>query len=195
MGKDPSRSALALAPAIRPAVRSRFLSTRFSQYFNQPADWRLNLRPHEFYEYAYPFEPAALQKIAYHFVDRNSRQEPINRWLNRLNDAICQWWIRWENRDDRDEAQLCLVRGNGDLSIYDSRSGSAFEYPDQIRSRQRFSKYLETPRRSKHVASKFGAERAERELAFLREKDLLFEENGRLISLVIVSAAARHSSL
>ena len=158
---------------------------RFSRYFQRPAAWNLDLRPHEFYAWVYPFGEDALARIAYHFIDRNTPPRRLDPWLDRLNRSIAQWRLRWENRDHRDDAQLCLLRDGGRALIYDSRSGEGADFSISPAAEKMLA-YLETPRRPDRIAEKFGSESTARELAFLREKRLLFEEDGRVMSLVIL---------
>ncbi len=152
---------------------------RFSQYFLNTEEHGLDLQPQEFYEYAYPFDSEALAKVAYHFVDRNADREKIDDWAERLNAAVGQWWSGWQR-----EARLYMSQSNGDRAIYDSRSGSVIEYAvSEVTSD--VLRYLETPHRFEHLAAEFGEKVAEREVGYLRERRLLFEENGRMMSLVI----------
>ncbi len=155
---------------------------RFSQYFERPGEWGLELRPHEYYGYAYPWEESVLAKVAYHFVEAGGDGGRLGVWLDRLNKAVARWWERWDGGGGAMRARLKLERVGGGYRICDSRGGEEVGYAVGDKTVQMLE-YLELPRRMREVGAHFGEEAAEREVAYLRERGLIFEERGRMMGL------------
>ena len=158
---------------------------RYSHYFNEPDSFGLDLHPREFYGYVFPFEDKAVRNVAYHFVDRKGDQERLETWLDQLNKAIEQWWLRWRNSDQLEEAQLQVLEDGEQLYIYDSRAGTAHYEPIK-RDLKEILEYLETPRNWRQTISRFGEARAGKAREFLHDSGFVFEEEGRVMSLVIL---------
>lgn len=152
---------------------------RFSRYFEEAGAFGLDLAPREFYRWVFPFEPDALRNIAYHFVDRNTDSERLDSWLEQLNAAIGEWKARWEAK-----AQLQWQEHGGAWFVYDSRDGVAVwrEFTPQERE---MLEYLESPRSLEQIAGRFGETLGRETIEVLRGMRLLFEEDGRAMSLVV----------
>ena len=85
------------------------------------------------------------------------------------------------------QARLCLLAGDGDESVYDSRTGDEREYPLSPLA-ARVLRHLERPATVEGLDRAFegvsGFDGAT-QMAYLKERHLLFEENGRFMSLVV----------
>jgi len=160
---------------------------RYSHYFENALKYGLNLQPQDFYGLTYPFDPATIADIAYHFVDKNADSERIDYWLDVLNGKIATWRTRWANSDGKAESQLCLRQHGAIWTIYDSRSGEAVEYEVSDMAREVMN-YLVRPASAADIAGKFAGIPgfdAAWQLEWMKERGLLFEENGRFVSLVV----------
>ena len=159
--------------------------TRDSRYLDDPARFGLRLRPQDFNGMTYPFPPESVARLAFHFVDENADTGRIDDWLDRLNGAIRHWRTRWFNTDGQEESRLCFAGEAGAPAIYDSRGGTGVTYRISGLCGDLLDA-LETPTRPVALQTRFGEGPAlDRELAFLRAKGFVFEEDGRLSSLVI----------
>jgi magnesium-protoporphyrin IX monomethyl ester (oxidative) cyclase len=156
---------------------------RFSRYFDRPHEHQLDLAPHEFYQYVFPFPAEALHNIAYHFVDRNADTDRLNRWLDQLNDAVAGWHRRRHGTDGRPAARLCMLDNAGRPALFDSRDGTGRTLPLAAATAAVLA-FLDEPQRAAALYERFGRERAEVELTRLRDLGVLFEDNGRILSLV-----------
>ena len=156
---------------------------RFSPYFNHPEKHHLDLQPQEFYQYAYPFPPEAIQNVAYHFVDRNADHDQLNARLEQLNEAIANWRTRWHDQGDLGPPRLTLGDSRSGPVLLDNRNGSCRSIPIQT-STLDFLKFLESPKTEEAARKHLGNEQFQREIAQLRQWGVLFEENNRILSLV-----------
>ena len=175
-----------LAHLPPPAGAFPIMFTRYSRYGNDPDAYGLTLQPQDFYAMTYPFPANAIRQIAFHFVDTAADADHINGWLDRLGAAVDDWRTRWYNSDGRKESRLCLVGSPDAPAVYDSRNGEAREIPLTPR-RAALLEALELPCRVDSLAQLAGQSREtlDRDLAFLNAYGMLFEEDGRLLSLVI----------
>lgn len=154
---------------------------RYSEYFDHPANYGLELRPEDHYYLTFPFEAEAIPRIAVKFHDVHADVPSMEAWLRRLNAAVNQWRVRWLNEDHRQESRLCLAEDG--TTLYDSRDGSAAVHRlDAVTCA--LLKYLESPRKEGDVQASFPGEDGAKALAFLRERGMVFEEEGRMLSLV-----------
>jgi ribosomal peptide maturation radical SAM protein 1 len=164
---------------------------RYSPYFVKAREYNLDLHPLDYYEMVYPFPPFAkdaILNIAYDFMDHNLEADyllSLGSWIDRLQEKLRHWQERW--RDDATPPRLHLFEREGEPWIYDSRSGEAVEYPITPAVRQLLLG-LEKPLRQA-VLARETAEIPEidlaRDLAFLRERGLVFEEDDKVMSLVL----------
>ena len=160
---------------------------RHSEYFDHAAKYGLDLRPQDFYELIFPFGRDNIRRMAYHFVDNNADAERLNLWLDRLNGAVSAWRTRWFNGDGKIQSRLCFLDHGAEPTIYDSRSGVAVEHRLSSATK-RVLDVLEKPATRAGLAARFAfrlpALDVDHELAVLNERGLLFEEEGRFLSLV-----------
>jgi magnesium-protoporphyrin IX monomethyl ester (oxidative) cyclase len=161
---------------------------RYSHYFEHASEYGLDLQPEDHYFLTYPFDDVAVSRVATKFRDAAADNQRMESWLGRLNEAVARWRARWLNQDNQLESRLCLLRdGNADM-VYDSRNGTANQYPISEMTRK-ILEFLEQPRKPGDFAAGFPEWPdldAEKEISFLRERGLLFEEDGKFLSLVII---------
>jgi ribosomal peptide maturation radical SAM protein 1 len=160
---------------------------RHSRYFEEADSFGLDLRPQDFYALTFPFGEDSVRNVAYHFVDRNADTARLDRWLDALSGPVAHWRSRWKGSDGKPQARLCLVEEDAGTSyVYDSRSGEEIEHRlgpfalDVLAG-------LDRPRNLRDVRREVLGTTAgdvEETLADLRARGLLFEEDGRMLSLV-----------
>lgn len=159
---------------------------RFSLYFDHPEKYGLELRPHEFYQYVFPFPSEAVRNIAYHFIDARADHDRLNNWLDRLNESVGRWRARRVGADGLVPARLELKSAGNKWVLLDSRDGREREFSVDAGT-ARLLAFLDQPRRLCDLHRRFGEKTAEKQLSVLREMNALFEENGRALSLAISS--------
>ncbi|HLJ90024.1 MAG TPA: RiPP maturation radical SAM C-methyltransferase [Candidatus Angelobacter sp.] len=158
---------------------------RFSPYFNQPAQYGLDLRPLDFYPLIYPFKKEALENLAYYFMDQNTESnEPqyfttMVEWIDKLRVVVNQWLAAWKDRPN--PPRLFLHQND---AVYDSRSGSVVEHRVGEIGKL-LLEHLEKPVRQADLQNVLPEIDVQKEIAKLQEKDLLFVEDDRLLSLVL----------
>jgi len=159
---------------------------RHSRYFEDPDAYGLDLHPQDFYGLTYPFEDSITRSIANYFVDRNADVERMDACLERLNDKVIHWRMRWLGEDGRPQARLCFFEGTSRRRVYDSRAGQETEYDLSIIA-GRILEALEQPAAMEDLVQRLcdvTGEEVEREMAFLLGCGLVFEEDGRYLGLV-----------
>jgi hypothetical protein len=161
---------------------------RFSPYYNQAQSYGLDLHPMDFYSFIYPFDEAALREFAYYFSDRNVRADyfvAVAQWIGKLRAVVNRWQAHWKDSELGLPPHL-EFKGDSD-TIYDTRSGSAIEYPIGPFGKALLN-YLSKPARIEELVKVFSPEygpELAKQIAFLKEKKLVFQEGERLLSLVI----------
>jgi magnesium-protoporphyrin IX monomethyl ester (oxidative) cyclase len=159
---------------------------RYSHYFDHPERYGLDLRPQDFYSLVFPFDPADVRRVAYHFVDNKSNADSVNDRLDRLNRLVSVWRNRWFNTDGKTQSRLCLLENASEPTVHDSRSGEVVRYRLSAVAK-RVLAYLEKPASLSDVAKRFGSNAgfdAGKEMDSLLKRGLLFEEEGRFMSLI-----------
>jgi len=162
---------------------------RYSPYFVKSKEYGLELRPLDYYSLIYPFPADALDNMAYYFADSNSGAEyaqTMSKWIGRIKEQIDRWIDAW--KDDKAGPKL-LLHENGDrCMISDSRSGELNEYPLEAISGRILNFLADKQKRVGDVAREFrdiAGFNAAKEVAILREKGLLFQEEDRYLTLVL----------
>src|SRR6266487_254657 len=165
---------------------------RYSPYFKQSADYRLDLKPMDFYSLIYPFAEDDLLEFAYFFQDLNmtSYLENAISWIGPLNEHVQSWRRGWHGGGERPRLRL-ESSGDGGWAIRDSRFGTAKRFGIDDESRVLLQR-LSAPARLDELAAEFdmAPDIVSGRLDFLREHQLLFEESGRMISLLVADAAS-----
>src|SRR5262245_9929420 len=161
---------------------------RFSPYYNQAQSYGLDLHPMDFYSFIYPFDEVALQEFAYYFSDRNVTAEyfvTVAQWIGKLQAVVNRWQARWKDSKLGLPPRLDF-KGDSDI-VYDSRSGSAVEYPVGPFGKAILN-YLSKPAMIEELVKVFSLEYGPdlaKQIEFLKEKNLVFQEGERLLSLVV----------
>lgn len=160
---------------------------RYSPYFNEAENYGLDLVPYEFYKYIYPFNEEAIRNIAYYFQDKNygaNYATEMWRWISPLTGAIQQWLDAWDENSKQDVPQLYFLN---EETIYDSR----YQEPRKISISKITRDLLEVLNKARTstalATATFGWEGLDidREIGFLKESRLLFQEDGKYLSLVM----------
>ncbi|HEV7474827.1 MAG TPA: RiPP maturation radical SAM C-methyltransferase [Pyrinomonadaceae bacterium] len=163
---------------------------RYSPYFMKSKEYGLDLHPVDYYSLIYPFPPDALDNLAYYFSDLQIGAEyavTVSQWIGKIKEKIDAWVDAW--RDDDQASPKLFLSGNGEGSmIHDSRSGQMEEYAIPLVSGRILDFLALKPKRVWDVAKAFedvAGFDAAKEVAFLRERGLLFQEEDRFLSLVL----------
>jgi magnesium-protoporphyrin IX monomethyl ester (oxidative) cyclase len=168
---------------------------RYSPYHMHPERWGLDLVPLDFYAKVYPFPPESIANIAYDFTDQNLEAEYLQalvHWIDPVQEKVRAWQSRWAEENPAPQPHLYLHKRGEETWIYDSRfapAGDVREYPVTPAVRQLLA-HLDETRKVSSLAAGLGHVEGldlERDLAFLRERGLLFEEDGKALSLVLHS--------
>lgn len=164
---------------------------RFSPYFTQAREYGLDLHASDFYAYVYPFDEASLERMAYYFNDREYSAEYLKtlaQWGDAVKEKTDAWVNRWRNG-----ARPELHFDSADpRRIFDSRGPGPREHLLGAKN-LRLLRLLERPLRLQSLANAAGQTEPEVGIALesLQEKDLLFEERGRFLSLVMARRIAQ----
>jgi ribosomal peptide maturation radical SAM protein 1 len=163
---------------------------RYSPYFVKAEEYKLDLRPLDYYEMVYPFPPESLANVAYDFMDHNFDAEylqSLSRWIDRLKEKVAYWRTRWQGTDQGLPARLFLFERGGRTHVFDSRDGEPREYELTPNARQLLA-YLDEPKLMSSLVLDLGHLAGfdpEREVAWLDERRLLFREGEKLMNVVL----------
>lgn len=160
---------------------------RFSPYFEEADEYKLDLHPLDWYELTYPLPGDVLKHLAYYFMDRNYNAEyAVNaaRMVGRLREKVNRWIKDWGSPETR--ARLVMVPHEFDAgaTIHDSRSGTALEYDVRPESR-RLLEALTTPKKPSALEKELDGIDLEAELDVLRGHNLILQENDRVMSVIV----------
>ncbi len=160
---------------------------RYSPYFKQTEEYGLKLSPLPFYEMVYPFPKESIFNMAYFFSDTNYHSEYIQHlveYIVPLQKAVSEWNRLW-NREV--QPYLYMDDSGGQNYVFDSRSGEEERVNVTLLSAGLLAALSRRKSESELFSSYEGVSQSEisDELGFLREKGFLFEENGRMMSLVM----------
>jgi hypothetical protein len=159
---------------------------RFSPYYDRRQEYGLDLHPMDNYALTYPFGPEALSQLAYFFADHSIAPYTLSavRWHAPLTKLIDEWKAAWQDAKPR-ELRLEGSETTG-WRIRDSRSGkSVVHQADGPMSS--LIRRLMSPGQEEQIAAGWagGAGDLESRLGWLREHAMLFEEDGKMLSLVL----------
>ncbi len=163
---------------------------RYSPYFVRAEEFGLDLAPYEYYRFIYPFNEESLQQIAYHFEDRNYSSQYLAdmlAWQKKLDQVMDEWKRRRQGEDGNLQAELYLKGSQGRPLVHDTRSGELEEHELDDLGLRILALLDKRGRKLPDLARQLDVpeEEAESQLKRLRSLGLLFEENGRFISLVV----------
>jgi magnesium-protoporphyrin IX monomethyl ester (oxidative) cyclase len=159
---------------------------RYSPYFVKAKEYELDLQTLDYYRLTYPFDEAALSRLAYYFTDVNYGApyiEAVVAWLGRIREKTAAWLGHWNGGDFASAPRLYLERRGSEGVIHDSRSGRALEHTLDER-RVALLERLELPLTRAALAEHAGPE-LEGDLAWLDERGLVWTEGDRTMSLVL----------
>lgn len=160
---------------------------RFSPYYNQAKEYGLDLRPLPFYELTYPFRPDALDRLAYYFADQNYGAEymrTVVAYITRLQEAVEGWKQKWAGGNP---PMLYAEERDGQTIIRDTRGAAEETYALSDAARQ----VLEALMRRRSISElgrelgHLGEGELESGIESLKARNLLFEEKGLYMSLVL----------
>ena len=171
---------------------------RYSPYFTKAKEYGLELEPLEWYGFAYPFSKESLANLAYYFVDTKFDAEyriAITSWIAKIIRSTTHWRFRYNGANSALPARLYFKESEGQTVVYDSRSGQAVEHKISEAGLQ----VLRSCNKAKRIAQ-LNAELghlpdfdAVQEVAYLKERGLLFQEHERLLSLVLPQQPGDHT--
>ncbi|WP_248580877.1 RiPP maturation radical SAM C-methyltransferase [Nocardioides sp. InS609-2] len=162
---------------------------RYSPYFTNPDKYGLDLVPLDFYEKAFPFASDDVSQLAYFFRDRGpgAYQDSAFAYVGEVNQLVQDWLSRRAPTAGALKPVLELrVGADGSRSILDTRTGSTQAIAvdaDMLRLLERLTSPVteESLVRTEESGEVFLSR-----LAVLREHGMLFEEDDRVISLVVL---------
>jgi ribosomal peptide maturation radical SAM protein 1 len=161
---------------------------RYSPYFVKREEYGLRLRPLDYYSLIYPFPEDALGNMAYYFADTNTEAEyarAVSKWIGKIREKIDRWTTAWRNGP----VPKLVLSGAGDEStITDTRSGEVKQYRIGTTGSRVLNVLADKAKRVGDVArecSDIAGFNAAEEVANLRAKGLLFQEEDRYLSLVL----------
>ncbi|WP_321473490.1 RiPP maturation radical SAM C-methyltransferase [uncultured Paludibaculum sp.] len=162
---------------------------RYSRYFHEPHGWGLDLRPQDCYALTYPFARTAINKLAIFFADANADAEyftAMAEWMPKLTDTVSRWIAAWDSSARR---RLQYIEAGSQTVIFDSRSGTPVEYVLSAPAAGVLECLTWPTSIERLAASLNGCACAESCIAELTDRGLVFQESGRLMSLVLPAAA------
>ncbi len=162
---------------------------RFSPYFKRRDEFELDLHPMDFYALTYPFDDAALHQLAYFFADHNLAPYMVNslEWHGKLREVVDAWRAAWPT-DGLPRHELRMARTDaGGLVIRDSRPGTPLRH-EIDEPMAELLRRLGSPTKVSQLADEWtgGAADLESRIDWLDGHDMLFEEGGRTLSLVVI---------
>lgn len=162
---------------------------RYSPYFVQAKEYKLDLHPYAYYQLIYPFSDESLANLAYYFEDRTIGAEYMRlmvEWLDAIREKVNWWKTRWAGADQLLRPKLYFKENS--TVVYDSRSGKAVEHQVGDVGKQVLEYLSSKPARIASLASGL-AHLSDidftEEVASLRDEGLVFEEGDRYMSLVL----------
>jgi ribosomal peptide maturation radical SAM protein 1 len=167
---------------------------RFSPYFTQAQQYGLDLQPSDFYGFIYPFSQESLANLAYYFADQNYSAPYMTTmiaWNDRLKTTVERWRSRWKRDDKQPHPQLVFRQRGSSTIVYDTREGSELEHELGNRGAE-ILRFLIERRQLVELAREF-RQLSEtvivQEVSWLKEHGLIFEEDGRYLSLVLTDGS------
>jgi ribosomal peptide maturation radical SAM protein 1 len=158
---------------------------RFSPYHQEAAEYGLKLAPLDWYPLTYPFAPDVLNRMAYYFADGNYAAPymmNVARRVGKLREAVARWTALWD--DPATRPRLELREHEGGATVFDSRSGGPREY-ELGEGARRLLQALEQPKKLVNLLKELPDVDVEAELETLRGHALVFQENERILGLIV----------
>lgn len=168
---------------------------RFSPYFDQADEYGLALQPLDFYGLAYPFPATDLATMAYFFADTNLSEYTLTaaKWNRPLNEQIRSWRDAGWETDGVEPPQLRVVDQDGGHAVLDTRFGAPRRHVLDAELLA-LVRRLESPHRPDRLAADLGLDEATLAglIDWCDQRDLLFREDDRIMSLVLCDEPAGH---
>ncbi len=166
---------------------------RYSPYHQRPDDFRLDLRPIDFYEFIFPFSESERMEFAYFFSDHNFQNGymfNLARWQRHVETAVDYWISRW-TQSDSGLAPALELSAEAD-QVLDSRTGEWVRH-DVSPLGVSVLRVLDRPMRFERASEQLGVheEAVVMEIEQLAEQGLLFREGDKFLSLVELSGVRR----
>lgn len=166
---------------------------RYSPYYVKAEEYGLSLKPLDFYELVYPFPEESLAQMAYFFSDDNVLAPyalSAATWVKKLRERVQVWRDLWFGESAGARPVLRFENENSSV-VVDSRSGRLLRYDIGASGRDLLDS-MPRPRKADELERDFSADT----LRAVREKGLVFEENGRVVSLLLSGPRpAEHATL
>jgi ribosomal peptide maturation radical SAM protein 1 len=175
---------LAHLPPPSDAFHVRF--DRYSPYYVKADQYGLDLHPSDFYGFIYPFDQETLHKIAYYFADHNYSADyvaAVSAWSARLRDRVARWRARWQDRN-LSQPKLEWRQSGSTTVVYDSRDSIAVEHA-LGETATAMLHHLSSAKSRRDLVSTFAEADVRHELDQLLALGLIFEEDDRVMSLVM----------
>jgi magnesium-protoporphyrin IX monomethyl ester (oxidative) cyclase len=159
---------------------------RFSPYHDEAQEYGLDLQPLDWYPLTYPWSDEVLAQLAYYFADHNyGAQYAVNAatMVMRLRKTVDRWTALWADPGTTPRLELRRAAG-GAAAVFDSRSEEPLEY-ELDAGAVRLLDALSTPKKVASLVKELPGMDVEAGLERLRAHRLLFQENDRILSLII----------
>jgi ribosomal peptide maturation radical SAM protein 1 len=162
---------------------------RFSPYFMKAEQYGLKLQPYNFYEYVYPFDKESITNLAYYFQNTDyaaAYNKAMIRWLGKLQMAVAEWNSRWSTSTTLFPELYFPDEDNPSL-VVDTRSGKHVEHDvGELGGKvlAAMTKPTSATMLTKIIKDMPDFDAAS-VLTKLQEKNLLFNEGSRFVSLVL----------
>src|SRR5829696_5707902 len=104
---------------------------RYSPYFVEAEEYKLDLHPLDYYSLIYPFEENDLENMAYFFADTNVDAEytqTTSRWIGRVREQVTRWVDKWRQPSRATIPKLFFKEERDGTIILDTRFGDAIEH-------------------------------------------------------------------
>lgn len=164
---------------------------RYSPYFNKAKEYELDLTPLDYYKFAYDsFDDESLSKLVYYFRDKNADAEyfvKMVKWISKIEEKFQPWRTLWYGGRHGGRPMLYFKEKGTTSTVFDSRSGKSVERKVGELGTQILD-MLAKPKRMQDLTSELSRNPSvdvEKEMAYLRDSGLIFEEGDRLFSLVL----------
>jgi magnesium-protoporphyrin IX monomethyl ester (oxidative) cyclase len=157
---------------------------RYSPYHTKAGEYNLDLHASDFYRFLYPFGDEVIDKLAYYFTDQRvdaPYQLALSRWIEPVQQKVDVWRRLWHTAGSQ-RPRLELCGREGAQTIRDSRGETPIDYEADSLVVE-LLRHLDKPRCIDRVRE------TRRDLDWLRERDLLFEDGDHCVSLVLLSTS------
>ncbi|MFL6253428.1 MAG: RiPP maturation radical SAM C-methyltransferase, partial [Pyrinomonadaceae bacterium] len=163
---------------------------RYSPYFVRAEEYGLQLQPLEFYELVYPFPAESIARMAYFFADENLFADyamAVGTWITKMRQGVQAWRGRWSGGG---EPPVLRFDSTDPTVVIDTRTGELVRHEIGEVGRAVLG-CMSRPRTLAEVTRLLADFDHDVEAAVgdATARGLIFEEKGRLGSLVLPSAA------